>query len=225
MHTDPAWRQAATAACLSLGSYVQGLNTHRGMYAALSSALRAPGARAGPPETRAVGLSLARDFERYGVHLDAGGQARMARLTAEAQSLGYELGQNLVDPGALQGFDLPSSLAGMIVVGAKGVWFLFWEVPGWSLSEGPVLPVTSVSPAAPAEQCTLFPGLGSGVVRGLNLGALLAQAIECLKVTHLHLLPFLCALCQQMSPAPCPAVRGCWRAGARRSRWRRMTPA
>ncbi|KFM23691.1 Mitochondrial intermediate peptidase [Auxenochlorella protothecoides] len=111
VHTDPAWRQAATAACLSLGSYVQGLNTHRGMYAALSSALRAPGARAGPPETRAVGLSLARDFERYGVHLDAGGQARMARLTAEAQSLGYELGQNLVDPGALQGFDLPSSLA------------------------------------------------------------------------------------------------------------------
>lgn len=115
VHTDPVWRHAATSACVSLGSYVQDLNTHRGMYAALSSALRAPGIRGAPAETLAVGLSLARDFERYGVHLDAGGQARMAQLTAEVQGVGYELGQNQVDPGALQGFSLPSRLAGVLL--------------------------------------------------------------------------------------------------------------
>ena len=43
-------------------------------------------------ETLLVGRMLRRDFEKFGVHLPADGQARLARLTAAALQLGMRFG-------------------------------------------------------------------------------------------------------------------------------------
>jgi intermediate peptidase len=115
-HAEPAWRAAAEAACVSLGGYVHGLNSHHGLYSALARSLppddastaacidgdadAAPLPRGFDAETLLVGRMLRRDFERAGVHLPAAAQDRAAELVATAHAAGMAFCANAAGGGA-----------------------------------------------------------------------------------------------------------------------------
>lgn len=130
-HRDARWRDAAERACLTLGGYVQRLNTHEPLCERLGEAIAAMDrdgyARRSKDaaETVLVANMLLRDFERFGVQLRGRERLAMDSLIGEAQRVGYAIGRNLADPNALGTLTVPRSLV--------------WAVPaslGGALSDG-----------------------------------------------------------------------------------------
>lgn len=115
-HGDAQWRGAAERACLSLGGYVQHLNTHEALCGRLSDAIVAmnregyAGRSKDAAETVLVANMLLRDFERFGVQLRGAERRTMDSLIGEAQRVGYAIGRNLADPEALGTLTVPRSL-------------------------------------------------------------------------------------------------------------------
>ncbi|KXZ54341.1 hypothetical protein GPECTOR_5g423 [Gonium pectorale] len=116
VHSDPAWRQAASRACVQLGAYIARVNHHEGLYSLLAAALdayedsmEALDRRETPPlsphqlagwcrETVLVAQRLKQDMEQAGIHLPPEQRERMAALSAANGHFAAEFNAALTDP-------------------------------------------------------------------------------------------------------------------------------
>lgn len=96
---------------MRLQRYVQGLNSHSGLYAALVAAQRRSG-RSLTPEAARVALTLRHDFERGGIHLEGDRRRRLEEATGRVVRLGMTFQQNLSDPTSLGHVDVARSALG-----------------------------------------------------------------------------------------------------------------
>ncbi|KAI7835137.1 hypothetical protein BX661DRAFT_192805 [Kickxella alabastrina] len=83
VHPDSSWQRAADAVYGSMFDYMNGLNTHVGLYRKVVEAMDDP-ACSGSFSTieREVALSFRRDFERSGIHLPKQAHTRFVALSA-----------------------------------------------------------------------------------------------------------------------------------------------
>ncbi|KAJ2785553.1 Mitochondrial intermediate peptidase [Coemansia javaensis] len=83
VHPDGEWQAAAEDVFAEMLEYMNGLNTHVGLYAKLAEVMDDPaiGAALAPVE-REVALSFRRDFERSGIHLPPTAHARFVALSS-----------------------------------------------------------------------------------------------------------------------------------------------
>ncbi|WFD31569.1 mitochondrial intermediate peptidase [Malassezia sp. CBS 17886] len=88
-HPEREWADAANAAYEYLCNYMNVLNTHTGLFHALSRSMRDEQSwKALSEEGRAVALIFLRDFERSGIHLPPQERARFVELSDEILSVG-----------------------------------------------------------------------------------------------------------------------------------------
>ena len=120
-HAQPHTAAEAAKAFDALQGLIHELNVDRGLHAAVDTAVGdleaggagASGASAGGEVLR-VGRSLLRDFERSGVHLPAGGAARVGDLEGRILRAGAQFQANLAADEALGGVSLSNlELAGL----------------------------------------------------------------------------------------------------------------
>ncbi|KAJ1735204.1 Mitochondrial intermediate peptidase [Coemansia biformis] len=91
VHPDSSWQAAAEDVFSEMLEYMNGLNTHVGLYAKLVEVMDDPqiSATFGPVE-REVALSFRRDFERSGIHLPATTHARFVELSSSIHDYSRE---------------------------------------------------------------------------------------------------------------------------------------
>ena len=97
VHGNEEWRQAAHSVCMELGGFVHELNTHYGLYSALSRSLHHSESPSSSEEWRLVGEMLERDFQRFGVHLEGEARDRMTFLIGHINELGHMYMRNAMD--------------------------------------------------------------------------------------------------------------------------------
>ncbi|KAJ1833701.1 Mitochondrial intermediate peptidase [Coemansia sp. RSA 2711] len=83
VHPDSSWQAAAEEVYGGMLEYMNGLNTHVGLYAKLVEVMDDPVIAADlSPVEREVALSFRRDFERSGIHLATTAHARFVELSS-----------------------------------------------------------------------------------------------------------------------------------------------
>ncbi|KAJ2612703.1 Mitochondrial intermediate peptidase [Coemansia sp. RSA 1365] len=91
VHPDSNWQEAAESIYAEMFEYMNGLNTHVGLYCKLVQAMDDPHISndLGPVE-REVALSFRRDFERSGIHLTESAHSRFVTLSSSIHDLSRE---------------------------------------------------------------------------------------------------------------------------------------
>ncbi|KAJ1723710.1 Mitochondrial intermediate peptidase [Coemansia erecta] len=83
VHPDSAWQTAADEVYAEMFDYMNGLNTHVGLYRKLVEVMDDPeSSRMFSPVEREAALSFRRDFERSGIHLSDRAHEQFVRLSA-----------------------------------------------------------------------------------------------------------------------------------------------
>ncbi|KAJ2723309.1 Mitochondrial intermediate peptidase [Coemansia sp. Benny D115] len=83
VHPDTSWRQAADDVYSTMFDYMNGLNTHVGLYQSIVDVMEDPEISSHfTPVEHATGLSFRRDFERSGIHLNQAAHSQFVKLSA-----------------------------------------------------------------------------------------------------------------------------------------------
>ncbi|KAJ2709984.1 Mitochondrial intermediate peptidase [Coemansia spiralis] len=91
VHPDSSWQAAAEDVFSEMLEYMNGLNTHVGLYAKLVDIMDDPEIRGAlDPVEHEVALSFRRDFERSGIHLPASTHARFVELSSSIHDYSRE---------------------------------------------------------------------------------------------------------------------------------------
>ncbi|KAJ2800518.1 Mitochondrial intermediate peptidase [Coemansia guatemalensis] len=95
VHPDSNWQEAAEAIYGEMFEYMNGLNTHVGLYSKLVEAMDDPQiSRDFGPVEREVALSFRRDFERSGIHLSESAHSRFVALSSSIHDLSRDFLRN-----------------------------------------------------------------------------------------------------------------------------------
>ncbi|KAJ2161727.1 Mitochondrial intermediate peptidase [Coemansia sp. RSA 552] len=88
VHPDSSWQKAAEDVYAGMFDYMNGLNTHVGLYTKLVEVMDDPGiSKALSPVEHEVALSFRRDFERSGIHLESSAHESFVKLSASIHDL------------------------------------------------------------------------------------------------------------------------------------------
>ncbi|KAI8321148.1 zincin [Martensiomyces pterosporus] len=91
VHPDESWQMAADEVYAGMFEYMNGLNTHVGLYRKLVEIMEDPEISASfSPVEHEVALSFRRDFERSGIHLSKSAHAQFVQLSSDIQDLSRE---------------------------------------------------------------------------------------------------------------------------------------
>jgi len=109
-HPDPAMATAAQDSCIAISGLVEQLNTHRGIYSALNTAVK-EGDRFQETEVdKHVARLFLLDFRLCGIHLDDADRESVVRLNDRILRAGQEFAAGCQQPRAVKASLLPESI-------------------------------------------------------------------------------------------------------------------
>ena len=107
LHPNKQYVQQAQSCCLQLSSFVEKLNTNKGLYIALKAVVNSTKYDHLEEDTKRNASSLMHDFEISGIHLSDGERERVVTLHEAMLSMGHTFMSNCTLPSLIKKTNLP----------------------------------------------------------------------------------------------------------------------